>query len=99
IELPAKSQSLKVRGVTTTEEMLRAVIDELSTGKYDVFISAAAPADYSSLAPEKGKISTSERDRLYLQLAATPKIVTAVRQKFPELLIASFKAEYGLSKE
>jgi phosphopantothenoylcysteine decarboxylase/phosphopantothenate--cysteine ligase len=94
-----KFPNLKVRGVVTTEDMLNAVLNELSTGKYDVFISAAAPADYAPLSPKKGKISTLENDRLSLQLGATKKIIKFVREKFPEIYIVSFKAEFGLSQK
>lgn len=85
----------RVRDVVTTEEMLRAVLDELDSGKYDVFISAGAPADYTLAHPKTGKISTSEQENLSLELSATPKIIKIAKEKHPEVCIVSFKAEYG----
>jgi phosphopantothenoylcysteine decarboxylase / phosphopantothenate---cysteine ligase len=99
VNVPGDFGSAKIRTVVTTEDMLNAVLDELSSGKYDVFISAAAPADYTLSPPRKGKISTSENDRLSIQLVATKKIVKIAREKFPEIFIAAFKAEYGLSEK
>ncbi|HYB03713.1 MAG TPA: bifunctional phosphopantothenoylcysteine decarboxylase/phosphopantothenate--cysteine ligase CoaBC, partial [Nitrososphaerales archaeon] len=64
----------KVKRVVTTEQMQKAVLEELDTGEYDVFISAAAPADYTVLHAKSGKISTQEKDHLMLELAAAPKI-------------------------
>jgi phosphopantothenoylcysteine decarboxylase / phosphopantothenate---cysteine ligase len=85
----------KVKRVGTTEEMQKAVLEELNTGEYDVFISAAAPADYTVLHPKSGKLSTQDKDRLVLELGATPKIVKTAKDKHPEVCIVSFKAEYG----
>ncbi len=85
----------KVRHVTTTEEMLKVVLEELDTGEYDVFIAAAAPADYAVLHPKTGKISTREKKNLTLELGATPKIIKTAKEKHPEVCVVSFKAEYG----
>jgi phosphopantothenoylcysteine decarboxylase / phosphopantothenate---cysteine ligase len=99
VNVPLQASGLRVQSVNTTEEMLSAVVKELSSGKYDVFISAAAPADYASVSPQKGKISTTEKNRLTIELRATSKIIEAVRKKFPEIFIVSFKAEYGLNEK
>ena len=90
------ASGLKVQSVNTTEEMLSAVVKELSSGKYDVFISAAAPADYASVSPQKGKISTTEKNRLTIELGATSKIIEAVRKKFPEIFISFFQGRVRL---
>ncbi|MFI5421401.1 MAG: phosphopantothenoylcysteine decarboxylase, partial [Nitrososphaerales archaeon] len=39
VNVPIQASGLKVQSVNTTEEMLSAVVKELSSGKYDVFIS------------------------------------------------------------
>jgi phosphopantothenoylcysteine decarboxylase / phosphopantothenate---cysteine ligase len=84
-----------VKQVITTEDMLKAVLTELDSGNYDVFISAAAPADYSVSHPKSGKISTSEKERMSIELSATPKIIKTAKEKHPEVCVVSFKAEYG----
>jgi phosphopantothenoylcysteine decarboxylase / phosphopantothenate---cysteine ligase len=93
VSIPAEVN--RVKKVETTEEMLKAVLDELDTGKYDVFISAGAPADYRVAQPASGKISTAEKERISLELYATPKIVKAAKEKHPEVCVVSFKAEFG----
>ena len=84
-----------VRRVTTTEEMMRSVLKELDSGKYDMFISAAAPADYAVTNAKRGKINTSKNERFTVDLHATPKIVKAAKEAHPEVCVVSFKAEYG----
>jgi len=89
------ARKIKTRSVVSTEDMLRAATEELSSGEYDVFISAGAPADYSVATPKKGKISTTENDRLSIQLSVTPKIISVLKEKYPDLCVVAFKAEYG----
>lgn len=86
------------RRITTTEEMLETVLKELDTGKYDVFISAGAPADYSVVNSRAGKVSTEESDRISLELRAIPKIIKEAKERHPEVCVVSFKAEYGQSQ-
>lgn len=95
VSVPAGLKNVKK--VVTTEEMLQAVVEELDTGKYDVFISAGAPADYAVVHPKSGKISTSEKEHLSIELAATPKIIKSAKEKHPEVYVVSFKAEFGKS--
>lgn len=91
-------EDLDVTYVETTEDMYRAVMDELSKG-YDVFISASAPVDYRPSTIEKSKIESMERDRLDLELILTPKIVSEARRRFENLFIVSFKALYNVSDD
>lgn len=84
-----------VRKVTTTGDMLEAVIEELDSGKYDVFISAAAPSDYGVAYPNEGKINTAKKERMSIELRATPKIIKKAKEKHPEVCVVSFKAAYG----
>jgi phosphopantothenoylcysteine decarboxylase/phosphopantothenate--cysteine ligase len=85
-----------VDSVTTSQEMQDSVLSRLSTGEYDVLISAGAPADYVNLAPMSGKISSSERPKLQLQLSATKKIISVAKEKFPSTFVVAFKAEHNL---
>lgn len=87
-----------VRQVTTTEEMLAAVLEQLDSGKYDVFISAAAPADYMAENSKSGKMDTRENEHLSIELRTTPKIISEAKIRHPEVCVVSFKAEYGKDK-
>lgn len=89
--------------VVTTQEMQDRVLSELSTkkGEYQILISAGAPADYSSISPASGKLNSSERPTLKLELRATRKIITVAKERFPKTFVVAFKAEHGFksSKE
>ncbi len=88
----------QVKSVTTSQEMQDAVLSALSKGGKNVLISAGAPADYS-LSRVRGKISTSEKPTLKLELGATKKIITVAKEKFPKTFVVAFKAEYGLNSK
>jgi phosphopantothenoylcysteine decarboxylase/phosphopantothenate--cysteine ligase len=102
VTIPKTESSSSINGrilleqVTTTQQMLESVLSHLSKQKYDALISAAAPADYAPDLPTKGKISTSRNPDLNVHLAATGKIISAVKEKFPTMFVVAFKAEYGL---
>ncbi|MBI3860233.1 MAG: bifunctional phosphopantothenoylcysteine decarboxylase/phosphopantothenate--cysteine ligase CoaBC [Thaumarchaeota archaeon] len=84
--------------VRTTEEMRNAVVEELGSGRYDVFVSAAAPADFAPLSRRQRKLPTREGE-ITLVLKPTPKIIMEVRKRWPKVYIAAFKAETTGSKK
>ena len=93
---------VSVESVVTSQEMQDSVLSKLSKGgEYDILISAGAPADYTNLSHVAGKISTSEKPTLKLELSATKKIIAVAKEKFPKTFVVAFKAEHGLrnSKE
>ncbi|MDA4135905.1 MAG: bifunctional phosphopantothenoylcysteine decarboxylase/phosphopantothenate--cysteine ligase CoaBC [Thaumarchaeota archaeon] len=83
---------IRSRRIVTTEEMSEAVLSELSSRRFDVFISAAAPADFTPLKSAASKIST-KLGNISLELKPTRKIVREVRSGWPELFVVAFKAE------
>ena len=89
----------KIESVVTSEEMANAVMDDLSRGRYNVLISAAAVSDYAPSPRVSGKIKTSDHSVLDLKLVATKKIVSGAKEKFPKTLVVAFKAEQGLDGE
>ncbi len=92
-ELPG----IPVTRVSTTEEMLDAVLSELKSGHYDALILAAAPLDFAFSRRKNGKISSDSV--LSLKLSPLPKISRAARNASPMLFIIGFKAEYDLPEE
>lgn len=92
----APSTYIKSRRVLTTAEMRGAVLDELKQG-CDVFIMAAAPADYAPDFMAPGKIKT-RKGTLTLRLVPTSKIIDEVRERWPKLFMVAFKAETAPSK-
>jgi phosphopantothenoylcysteine decarboxylase/phosphopantothenate--cysteine ligase len=86
----------EVRRVTTSQEMLDTVLEEISTHNADVFVSAAAVLDYEPLEKEDSKIA-SGFEELSVKLAPTKKIIEEARKKYKELFIVGFKVESGVS--
>ena len=80
----------RVRDVTTSEEMLDAVL--AAVGDADALVSAAAISDYTVEA-SSAKLR-SGRD-ITLDLETTPKLIDTVRERFSDLPIVGFKAETG----
>ncbi|MCD6278540.1 MAG: bifunctional phosphopantothenoylcysteine decarboxylase/phosphopantothenate--cysteine ligase CoaBC [Desulfurococcales archaeon] len=77
--------------VTTTSEMLSAVMNEVESRNYDAVILAGAPADYSFSVSSKEKIKSVGKE-LELILKPTPKISSELRKVFNGLIIG-FAAE------
>mgnify|MGYP001772581531 CR=1 FL=1 len=86
-----KPHYIRSIGVTTTEEMLNAVLSEVRSERYDAIILAAAPADFRFKKRDEGKIK-SEVGSLITELETTPKISLNLRKEFSGLLIG-FAAE------
>lgn len=91
VKPPKRARAIRVE---TADEMRRAVLDEMSKSRYDVFISSAAVADYT-VKKASGKIK-SGRERV-IQLKPTRKIVDEVKKKHPATFVVGFKAEHSLS--
>lgn len=83
--------------VTTTEEMLDAVVSEVRSKRYDLLVMAAAPLDFSISVRLEGKISSDAP--VSLPLKPLPKIVREAKGASSGLFIIGFKAEYGLKDE
>lgn len=79
----------------SADEMTDAVLSELEKG-YDVLISSAAIADYTT-EPSPDKIKSG--GELILRLKPTRKLIKECRQKYPDLVIIGFKAETGIEKD
>jgi phosphopantothenoylcysteine decarboxylase / phosphopantothenate---cysteine ligase len=93
-----RHEKVTIESVVTSEEMLEAVLSKLSRGEYNALISAGAPADYTNRSPSRGKISTSEKPTIKLELTASKKIISVAKERFPKTFVVAFKAEHGLEK-
>ncbi|MBU0763049.1 MAG: hypothetical protein KKD39_08490 [Candidatus Altiarchaeota archaeon] len=85
-------EGLTIVNVVSAEDMIDKTLEELDKG-YDMFVSAAAIADYTPEKKTKGKIRSGKD--FILKLKSTRKLVREVRSLFPSLKIVAFKAEYG----
>ena len=81
--------------VETTEEMLGAVTTQLKMKNVDVFISAAAVADWKLKKKTEGKLPSSKD--FSIELTPTEKIIEKVKKLSPATVLVAFKAEHGLN--
>lgn len=87
-------QQFTVIGTETADSMASAVRELI--GEHDVFVSAAAVADFKPTYTER-KISSD--GELTLTLKPNPKIIKIARELNPGALIVGFKAEYDVPRE
>jgi len=89
-------KEVRVIDVRTAAEMAEATVRELKKG-YDVFVCAAAIADYTPAEVALGKIKSGEQ--LTITLKPTRKLTKMVRDAFRDLFIVAFKAEYDVTED
>ncbi|MFQ3548619.1 MAG: bifunctional phosphopantothenoylcysteine decarboxylase/phosphopantothenate--cysteine ligase CoaBC [Armatimonadota bacterium] len=87
-DLPAPND-VEVVNVTTVKEMHKAVMDNIRGA--DLFISAAAPADFTPAEPQDSKIKKTEK--LTLELDKALDILSEVGQNKGDTILVGFAAE------
>ncbi|MFA6461703.1 MAG: bifunctional phosphopantothenoylcysteine decarboxylase/phosphopantothenate--cysteine ligase CoaBC [Candidatus Woesearchaeota archaeon] len=80
---------------TDFDQYVENVFGELSKG-YDLGIFSAAVADYRPEVVQEGKIP-SQGHLKEIKMIETMKVIKAVREKYPELYMVTFKYETGVS--
>ena len=88
-------EGIKVYRIRTASEMIDLALKELNN--CDVFICAAAIADYTPATFQDFKIKSG--DKLTLKLKQTQKLTRLAKQKFPGTFVVGFKAEYSISAD
>lgn len=92
----------RTRPVITTEDMLNAVLDELESSA--VLIMAAAPADYTPVAPFSTKLK-KQGDTLSVEFKQTPDILKSIAllkskdSTLSDLFLTGFAAETNNTEE
>ncbi len=95
-------ERVRMRQVVSAEEMYTASLEEVDG--CDLFIAAAAVADYRPLSVADQKIKKNHKDTLTIQLTKNPDIVRAVAASDPKPFTVGFAAEtegvvcYGRTK-
>ncbi len=89
---------LDVERVVSVDDMYNAVMSNLKKGKFDVFVSAAAISDFAPKSSASKKIK-SDVELLQIELVPTPKIISEVKKKYPQIKVIGFKVETGVSDE
>jgi len=88
-------KGIQIVTVGTAEQMLNAVLDELSKEHFDVVIGAGAPCDFRPVSVFEGKLRRGENEKLVIELEPTHDILATVRENYKDILIVGFAAEYG----
>lgn len=88
---------MKVLSVETTKDMYDAVLSELKSTHYDLFVATAAAADFTPQKAYERKVDTYTTPLLELKLKSTPKIIDEAKKISSGTFLAAFKAEYRLS--
>lgn len=88
LEPPA---GVEVVRVLCASEMHEAVQNR--AGEIDMFIGAAAVADWRPAEPDQQKLKKDGRDELTVRMVRTPDIISAVAEWHPKPLIVGFAAE------
>ena len=86
----------KLIEVRTSQQMLHAIMGELSSEPYDIIILAAAVSDFKPEISSRDKITT-DRDSVVIKLVPTGKIVNQVKYIQRKTFLVAFKAEYHVS--
>ena len=81
---------LPLRRAMCARDMHMAAVQECRHA--DIFVSAAAVADFSPSAPVDGKIPRQKGD-LTLQLSPTKDIVADITRQYPQLFVVGFAAQ------
>ncbi|HID06289.1 MAG TPA: bifunctional phosphopantothenoylcysteine decarboxylase/phosphopantothenate--cysteine ligase CoaBC, partial [Armatimonadetes bacterium] len=92
MEVPPPA-GVNVVQVETTQEMLDAILEQMSKQSIDVLISAGAPCDFRPKATAQQKIKRTRQRKLVIELVRTPDILTSVRKHHPHMLLVGFAAE------
>ena len=79
--------------VETVEELRAEVLGR--AGEADALVMAAAVSDFTPASSVKGKIRRLAEGGLSLDLKATPDILKAVRERYPDLFVVGFAATHG----
>lgn len=79
--------------VCTAKEMLEAVLRYADW--FDVFVSAAAVADFTPKQVAPTKLHRSEAKKFLLELEPTADILVALRRRRPDAFLVGFAAEVG----
>jgi len=90
--IPSSEPGVAWRDVRSVEELRDVVLREAAGA--DVLVMAAAVSDFTPAAPEREKIRRSSGVRS-IELAPTPDVLAAVRERYPELFMVGFAATHG----
>jgi phosphopantothenoylcysteine synthetase/decarboxylase len=93
-----KPSQLKLIEIETNDDLVKLIRERLKKKKFDAIVHAMAVADYVPARAKPNKMP-SNKDEWTLKLVKTDKVITIIRDIWPEALLVGFKLEVNRTKE
>ncbi|MHC4138885.1 MAG: phosphopantothenoylcysteine decarboxylase domain-containing protein [Planctomycetota bacterium] len=93
-----KPSQLKLIEIETNDDLIKVLHEKLKNRRFDAIVHAMAVADYVPARAKPNKMS-SNKDEWTLKLVKTAKVITIIRDIWPDALLVGFKLEVNRTKE
>ncbi len=93
-----KPSQLKLIEIETNDDLIKVLHEKLKNRRFDAIVHAMAVADYVPARAKPNK-TPSNKDEWMLKLVKTSKVITIIRDIWPEALLVGFKLEVNRTKE
>ncbi len=93
-----KPSQLKLIEIETNDDLVKVIREKLKNRKFDAIIHAMAVADYVPARVKPDKTPSKKKEWL-LKLVKTPKVITIIRDLWPDALLVGFKLEVNRTKD
>ncbi len=93
-----KPSQLKLIEIETNDDLAKVIQEKLKKKRFDAIVHAMAVADYVPARAKPDKTPSKKREWL-LKLVKTPKVITIIRDMWPDALLVGFKLEVNRTKE
>ncbi|MHC4268717.1 MAG: phosphopantothenoylcysteine decarboxylase domain-containing protein [Planctomycetota bacterium] len=93
-----KPSQLKIIEIETNDDLIKVLHEKLKSRKFDAIVHAMAVADYVPARTKTNK-TPSNKEQWMLKLVKTSKVITIIRDIWPEALLVGFKLEVNRTKE
>jgi phosphopantothenate---cysteine ligase (CTP) len=93
-----RPSQLKLIEAETNNDLIEIMQKRLRDKKYDAIIHAMAIADYVPVKPKSDKTPSGKKE-LIVKLVRTPKVISVIRNMWPDALLVGFKLEANKTKE
>ena len=89
---------LKLIEIETNNDLVKVIREKLKKKKFDAIVHAMAVADYVPARAKSYKTPSKKKEWL-LKLIKTPKVITIIRDLWPDALLVGFKLEVNRTKD
>ncbi len=93
-----KPSQLELIEIETNNDLVKVIREKLKKKKFDAIVHAMAVADYVPARAKSDKTPSKKKEWL-LKLIKTPKVITIIRDLWPDALLVGFKLEVNRTKD